>query len=435
MHERPDTEDVARTGGLMDPAMEALPPTKSSLESNLPPEKSSREGVALCLSGGGYRAALFHLGALRRLNELGILSRLRTITSVSGGSIIAAHVATRLHPWPEPGQVAPDWERRLSAPFRAFARRNIRNRPVMQRLLPWHWRTPQVAINTLEKIFEQELTPLRLTDLPDRPDFVFCATDMTFGVNWEFTRGHVGDYQAGYLRPAPPWPLARAVAASSCFPPVFDPLLVSLDPEQVRGGQLRRGPERDEKLQNIPLTDGGVYDNMGLEPVWKKSRVVLVSNGGGTFDFDPGRFGISRLMRYTSIIGNQAGAVRKRWLIANFINGVMSGTYWGISSAVKSYTESDAPPPPGYSEQVAASLIAPIRTDLDAFSAAESAILENHGYLLADAAIQRYARGLLDESLTARPPLAIPHPEWMDEPRVRRALRDSHRIKLPFGRR
>ena len=43
--------------------------------------------LALCLSGGGFRAALFHLGALRRLNELGILSRVDTIASVSGGSI------------------------------------------------------------------------------------------------------------------------------------------------------------------------------------------------------------------------------------------------------------------------------------------------------------------------------------------------------------
>ena len=30
-------------------------------------------GIALCLSGGGYRAMVFHLGALWRLNELGLL--------------------------------------------------------------------------------------------------------------------------------------------------------------------------------------------------------------------------------------------------------------------------------------------------------------------------------------------------------------------------
>ena len=47
------------------------------------------EGIALCLSGGGYRAMLFHVGVLWRLNDLGYLQKLDRISSVSGGSIIA----------------------------------------------------------------------------------------------------------------------------------------------------------------------------------------------------------------------------------------------------------------------------------------------------------------------------------------------------------
>src|SRR6266849_11034505 len=46
-------------------------------------------GMALCLSGGGYRAMLFHLGTLWRLNELGLLRGLKKVSSVSGGSITA----------------------------------------------------------------------------------------------------------------------------------------------------------------------------------------------------------------------------------------------------------------------------------------------------------------------------------------------------------
>ena len=57
----------------------------------------SGPGVALCLSGGGFRATLFHLGALRRLNEFGLLSRFDAISSVSGGSILNGVLATR---WP-----------------------------------------------------------------------------------------------------------------------------------------------------------------------------------------------------------------------------------------------------------------------------------------------------------------------------------------------
>src|SRR5262249_61376464 len=54
------------------------------------PEPDRRKKIALCLSGGGFRAALFHLGVLRRLNELDVLSRLSTITAVSGGGGAAA---------------------------------------------------------------------------------------------------------------------------------------------------------------------------------------------------------------------------------------------------------------------------------------------------------------------------------------------------------
>jgi hypothetical protein len=50
------------------------------------------DGVGLCLSGGGYRAMLFHLGTLRRLNETGWLRRLTHVSSVSGGSITAARL-------------------------------------------------------------------------------------------------------------------------------------------------------------------------------------------------------------------------------------------------------------------------------------------------------------------------------------------------------
>jgi NTE family protein len=73
---------------------------------------AQRVGVGLSLSGGGCRTALFHLGALRRLNELGILAKLRTISSVSGGSILSAHLASSLN-WPLQGPVV-DWEERVA---------------------------------------------------------------------------------------------------------------------------------------------------------------------------------------------------------------------------------------------------------------------------------------------------------------------------------
>ena len=58
--------------------------------SHKPEEENPPNIIALCLSGGGYRAMLFHLGALLRLNEFGYLPKINRFSSVSGGSIMAA---------------------------------------------------------------------------------------------------------------------------------------------------------------------------------------------------------------------------------------------------------------------------------------------------------------------------------------------------------
>src|SRR5215216_889611 len=132
-----------------------------------------RQGVALCLSGGGFRASLFHLGALRRLNELGILSQVDVISSVSGGSIIAAHLAERIPTWPEPGAVVANWDEVVAAPFQSFVRRNRRTGPVLRRMIPSNWRRPGTAIEALGTVLQHELTSLTLNDLPERPRFIF----------------------------------------------------------------------------------------------------------------------------------------------------------------------------------------------------------------------------------------------------------------------
>ena len=389
-----------------------------------------RSGLALCLSGGGFRAALFHLGALRRLNELGILSKVTTVSSVSGGSILAGHMATTLNPWPSPGDVVADWERRVEAGFVEFTGHDLRTGAIARRLLPWNWLRSSTAVMTLMEEYERRLTPLGLAELPVRPRFILCATDMAFGKNWVFERERAGDYLMGYLMPPPAgWTLARAIAASSCFPPVFNPMPVRAKSDAYKKGTAPRETRESIVDRGLRLTDGGLYDNLGLEPVWKDHATVLVSDGGATFDPEPDRGLFRRLKRYSDIISNQVGALRKRWLLSNFINGALTGTYWGIGSLAENYDRSGHP---AYAPDTVENLIAEIRTDLDAFSEAEIKVLVNHGYVLANVAIERHQEELVDVS--PMPPLSIPYPEWMDDGKVRSALRKSHKRKL-LGRR
>ncbi|HKG97110.1 MAG TPA: patatin-like phospholipase family protein, partial [Pyrinomonadaceae bacterium] len=179
-------------------------PEDDSIQSRQGAEKSrgkkERKGISLCLSGGGYRAALFHLGVLRRLNELGILSSVTHISSVSGGSIIAAHLAERIKRWRRPGEVITrqEWDETVANPFHDLTATDIRTIPILKRLLPWNLFRQGYHTKELEKQYNSRLTRMRVVDLPEHPQFSFCATDMVFGVNWEFTRAYVGDYKIGY---------------------------------------------------------------------------------------------------------------------------------------------------------------------------------------------------------------------------------------------
>lgn len=379
--------------------------------------------IALCLSGGGFRAALFHLGALRRLNELGALSQVDTIISVSGGSILSAHLATHLSPWVSAGSVFDHWEDRVEKPIRAFVKRNIRNSPVLKRyLLPWNWPRPRTQIDALEATYHEHLTKAILADLPDHPNFIYCSTDMTNGVDWVFEKKRVGSFAAGYVMPAPRWPLARAVAASSCFPPVFDPLPVEVPSDS----QVTDGLGRAMKpWEGMSLSDGGLYDNMGLQPA-ENISTVLVSDGGLPFIASTHKDLFARWKAYLEISDKQAGAIRRRMLIERLDKKEKHGTYWGIGSAVSRY-QADAKP--GYSKELATSVISRVRTDMDVFSDAEIAVLENHGYLLADIALHVHAKELI-----AKPtPAQVPHPDWLDEARVRKELATSHE-RWWFGR-
>jgi NTE family protein len=379
------------------------------------PERG-RAGNALCLSGGGFRATLFHLGALRRLNETGVLAKLDTISSVSGGSIMAAMLATRA-PWPVTAPIPTDvWDRDIAQPVRRFASRNLRTRALLSRLLrPLN---SSAGVRALLAGYAAPLSSTKLSALPERPRFVFCATDLCYGVNFVFERARVGDYRLGYLSPPPvDWDVARAVAASSCFPPIFNPL-----PLDVPVDRFKRG--RDGLANaDIRLSDGGLYDNLGLEPVWKDHRAVLVSDGGAVFSSASDGGLVARIGRYIDIVDHQALALRKRWLISNFLDGTMDGAYWGIGSATGSYATDGA----GYSKELALQVIAAVRTDLDAFSPAEMAVLENHGYTLAAAAIATHLRDLAAPGAPAPMP---PHPDWTDEEKVRMSLAKSWKRKL-----
>ena len=111
------------------------------------------------------------------------------------------------------------------------------------------------------------------------PRFVFNATNVQSGVLWRFMKPYMRDYRVGEIK-NPTIDLAVAVAASSAFPPVLSPVELDLDPEHFTPGS-GTDLQGDEFRTQVVLTDGGVYDNLGLETAWKRYKTILVSDAGG----------------------------------------------------------------------------------------------------------------------------------------------------------
>jgi NTE family protein len=372
-------------------------------------------GIALCLSGGGYRAMLFHLGSLWRLNELGYLRRLTRVSSVSGGSITAAVLGQRwgrlefTESGPQGHPVAANLTAEVVAPIRALASSTLDVPAVLTgMLLPGATISSRLAAAYRRHLFGAAT----LQDLPsdeDGPRFVINATNLQSGVLWRFSRPYVADYRVGMIA-EPTVSLADAVAASSAFPPV-------LAPARMRFEDGQYVPESGEDLQTPPFTtrptlaDGGVYDNLGLETAWKSCKTVLVSDGGGAMEADGGGFWrwrdwATQMVRVTSVIDNQVRSLRKQQTIAGFDAPEDSdlhrfGTYWGIRSNIAKFelpTSMEAP----WEETIE---LAATPTRLARLDAATQELLINWGYAICDTAMRRW----VDDTLS--PPPGFPYPE------------------------
>lgn len=377
-------------------------------------------GMGLCLSGGGYRAMLFHLGALWRLNELGYLKQLTRVSSVSGGSIAAALLGQR---WSKleftgvgPGghPVAANLEAEVVTPLRSLAASTLDVPAVLTGML-----LPGTTINAmLASAYRRHLFgAATLQDLPsdgEGPRFVINATNLQSGVLWRFSRPYMADYRVGMIS-EPTVSLADAVAASSAFPPI-------LAPARFRFAEDQYDPDSGEDLQTPPFTtrptlaDGGVYDNLGLETAWKTCRTVLVSDGGGAMEPDGGKFGplpgyrwrdwATQMVRVTTVIDNQVRSLRKQQTIEGYAAPEDSdehrlGTYWGIRSDIANFelpTSMEAP----YEETLK---LAKVATRLAHLDPATQELLINWGYAICDAGMRRW----VDETLPVPPDFPYPN--------------------------
>lgn len=373
-------------------------------------EAGPEKGIALCLSGGGYRAMVFHLGALWRLNEIGVLKKLRRISSVSGGSITAGVLGMnwgRLEFDNQTG-VARQFRTQVLEPIQRLAERTIDEGSLLGGML-----LPGVSVSDrIVQAYDRHVFHgATLQNLPadaDGPRFVINATNVQTGSLWRFSRPFMGDYQVGLIK-NPQISLAKAVAASSAFPPVLSPAILDVDPGQfdpeTRGALFAR-PFNDE----IVLSDGGVYDNLGLETAYKRCTSVLVSDAGQKMPAEPEPKGdwARHAIRVLGLIDNQVRSLRKRQLIHALIQKERTGTYWSVASHFADYGISD---PLGVGAADTRPL-ANFPTRLKRMEVGVQERLINWGYAICDAALRKHC----GEFLLKEYDIKVPDPRQLPFP-------------------
>lgn len=404
------------------------------------PDSQPRLGLAL--SGGGFRASLFHAGVLARLAECGTLRRVEVISTVSGGSILGAYFYLHLKWLLEDPRREPDDDayvklvHEMQQSFLAAVQKNLRSRMFINPwknlllALPRYSRSDRIGdlydkylynpawqrggskregryANLVAKQIRMEELTIDRSVHPGAtcPVLVVNATSLNTGHNWRFRVGGMGEERPGdpYMAEVAAridkntlleageygalagrlglFPLGKAVAASACVPGMFTPLSITGMYEGFR----------------VQLVDGGVQDNQGIQALFDCgcTHMIVSDASGQMLDAPyPGSHAVGVLGRASSIYGSR---VRAEQLTRASERAEAAGAARGVALVHlrKGLARTELPPLPAtigssdpgeqfdVSPEVQARL-ARMRTDLDAFSDVEARSLMLDGYRMVD---------------------------------------------------
>jgi predicted acylesterase/phospholipase RssA len=368
-------------------------------------DRATTGKVGLALSGGGFRASLFHIGVLARLAESNVLRHVEVLSCVSGGSIVGAHYYLKLRRLLQSkgdDEIKDaDYVRLVDQLVKEFldgVQCNLRGRLSADiadnwRMLSSRYSRTDRAGELFEQLFfskvandarDDPATPWHMTDLPITPagreDFslryenwlrqakvpmlVLNATTLNTGHSWQFTASWMGEPPVSaeeqvdasrrlrrlYYRDAPNGHreprLGKAVAASACVPALFPPVTLA---------KLYDGID-------VELVDGGVHDNQGIASLLEQDcSVILVSDASGQIRDNErparGLYGVAnransilmsrvRGAQYSELSGRRRSGTLRGLMVVHLTKGLTSAPRnW--SACQEPYDPQDDAPPPG----------------------------------------------------------------------------------------
>jgi predicted acylesterase/phospholipase RssA len=356
--------------------------------------------IGLALSGGGFRATLFHLGVTRFLAETGLLTRVKLVSAVSGGSIFAAHLILNWEGYESVGTFEATANDLLK-----FVESDVRGQVLRRWLLGCSTLLPRFAISkerrwSLVNLLQRQYAGLFRTTAKDReatigdlrrdgrPAVRFNCTSLTTGEPCYFDQAGFGWYREGVIeKPIPAFglPVAYAVTASSAFPPLFPPVEIS---------HLTIPCGRGVFGEDQRLTDGGVYDNLGIEGLVAKYEkgvsadeqdipldTLIISDAEGNFDSDfdtKYSFPVTRNVRASDLLMKRVSVLRLEEFQRQSVGTIGQGATPFVRVKIREWIRNLSDPTVLVPETQGA--LINVRTDLDRFSPEEVTALIAHGY-------------------------------------------------------
>lgn len=266
--------------------------------------------VGLALSGGGYRAAAFHLGTMRKLHQLNILEKVDVFSTISGGSITGAAYCMKDTDYPAfekwmVGTLTKKSVIRYVLSSFAFLRTLLfllvfLGGSVYVLFTPYPWASPILLIimTILFFLFQYKLFPVSkviekaydryffksktLSQLADHPAIAIGSTNIQTCRPFSFSKNRMGDSAYTYHKPPVifkhrEFPVSKAVMASSCVPFAFAPVLIE--------SKYYQHPEQAAEFKPV-LVDGGVYDNQGIHKLTESKSSylcdIIISSDAGS---------------------------------------------------------------------------------------------------------------------------------------------------------
>lgn len=341
------------------------------------PNVSDSSTIALALSGGGFRATLFHLGVIRYLRTVGRLQNVRHIAAVSGGSILAAHLAANWDLYT--GSF--DEFLRASDHLLKFTARDIRGRIVRRlpwlmlrqfvpRLVPFSNSLPRSTSDLFIKELQILYGDVNLADLliraPTSPRLSLLATNLTHPGTTSFENERVVNYPLSGQQKS--WdgtsiPLHLAVACSAAYPGFFPPLAVSHEDTLLP-------PDYGVQYHS----DGGVIDNQGMQLIFanKETDIIIVSDAAS----------VSVSSQPTTHFGILTTGLRSMELMMAQIRNGHYARIEGNKSLLPIVVNIQPEPADLQRDHwgTVYNQLPQVRTDLDEFDAIERQELIHHGY-------------------------------------------------------